>query len=138
MDYPMMQGQSRSGFFGQYLVDPRRRAILVGVLMAVAGLAILLRPHGHATPPREGDDVATLATLVNLPAMPLSAHWAVTPVSATDAGRSGVWSLDATMVFAPSDAQRITGADVFYKPPLGAGRLMRVDDTHFRLILNTQ
>jgi len=42
------------------------------------------------------------------------------------------------MVFAPSDAQRITGAHVFYKPPLDAGRLMRVDDTHFRLILNSQ
>src|SRR5438105_12164460 len=136
MDYRAMQGQPRPGLFGRYLSDPRRRAILVGVLMAVAGLAILLRPHDHATPPREGDDVATLATLVNLPAMPLSAHWAVAPMAGSDPDRSSdssSWSLDATMVFAPSDVQRITGADVFYKPPLGTGKLMRVDDTHFRL-----
>jgi hypothetical protein len=42
------------------------------------------------------------------------------------------------LAFAPSDAPRITGVDVFYKSPLLQGKLMRVDDTHFHLILNTQ
>jgi hypothetical protein len=143
MDYPLMQDQPRPRppTLGKYRLDPRRRAILVGGLIALVGLAILLRPRDRAIAPSEGDDIATLATLVNLPAVPISAHWAVAPMPASDPARPpgpNDWSLDATMVFAPADAQRITGADVFYKSPLVAGKLMRVDDTHFHLILNTQ
>ncbi len=138
-----MQDQPRPGRLSPsaYLRDPRRRAILVGAVMALAGLGILIWPRKRALPPSEGDDVATLATLVNLPAVPMSVHWAVAPMTAAESGRvpgPDDWSLDATLTFAPSDAQRITGADVFYKAPLLTGRLMRVDDTHFHLILNTQ
>jgi hypothetical protein len=143
MDYPLMQDQPRPGLskLGRYRLDPRRRAILIGGIMALVGVGILLRPRNRNTGPTEGDDIATLATLVNLPAVPLSAHWAVAPMTAADSGRTpgpNDWSLDATMIFAPADAERVTGADVFYKAPLMSGRLMRVDDTHFHLVLNTQ
>ena len=143
MDYPVMQDQPRPRPLspGKYRLDPRRRAVLVGGLMALVGLGILLRPRDRATAPSQGDDIATLATLVNLPAVPISVHWAVAPMTAADLGRApgpNDWSLDATLFFASSDAERITGADVFYKAPLMTGKLMRVDDTHFRLILNTQ
>ena len=138
-----MQDQPRPArpTLGKHRLDPRRRAILAGGLMALVGLAILLRPRDHATAPSEGDDIATVAKLVNLPAVPISVHWAVAPITATDSGKApgpNDWSLDATLVFAPPDAQRITGADIFYKSPLVAGKLMRVDDTHFHLILHTQ
>lgn len=138
-----MQDQPRPGptLIGAYLRDPRRRAILVGVLMALAGAAILLWPHERAIIPTQGDDVATLAKLINLPAVPLSVHWAVGPMGAADSARvpgPNDWSLDATLVFSASDAARVTGVDVFYKPPLLSGKLMRLDDTHFHLVLNTQ
>lgn len=138
-----MQDQPRPGrpALGNYRLDPRRRAILAGGLMALVGLAILLRPRDHAAAPSAGDDIATLAKLVNLPAVPISVHWAVAPMTAVESGQApgpNDWSLGATLVFAQSDAQRITGADVFYKAPLIAGKLMRVDDTHFHLILTTQ
>jgi hypothetical protein len=143
MDYQAMQNQPRPGRLSPatYLRDPRRRAIAVGILMALVGLAILIWPRERSMPPSQGDDVATLATLVNLPAVPVSVHWAVAPMTASDSGRvpgATDWSLNATLTFAPSDAARITGADVFYKAPLLTGKLMRVDDTHFQLILNTQ
>jgi len=138
-----MQDQPRPGrpILSKYRLDPRRRAILAGGLMAVVGLAILLRPRDHATAPSEGDDIATLAKLVNLPAVPISVHWALAPMATFDSGQAPGhkdWSLDATLVFAPSDAQHITGAEVFYKAPLGAGKLMRLDTTHFHLILYTK
>jgi hypothetical protein len=143
MDYPVMQDQPRPRplSLGMYRLDPRRRAILVGGLMAMAGAAILLWPRNRATAPTQGDDVATLAKLVNLPSVPISAHWMVAPMGAVGsepAPGPSDWSLDATLVFAPSDAKRVTGADIFYKSPLLAGKLVRLDDTHFHLILNTQ
>jgi hypothetical protein len=143
MDYPVMQDQPRARplSLGKYRLDPRRRAILVGGLMALAGAAIVLRPPNRTTAPTQGNDFATLAKLVNLPAVPISVRWTVAPMGAVDsepAPGSSDWSLDVTLVFAPSDAKRVTGADVFYKPPLLAGKLVRLDDTHFHLILNTQ
>jgi hypothetical protein len=143
MDYPRMQDQPRRflQFFASLRLEPRRRAILIGALMALAGLTMLLWPHPRRGGAAEGDDVASLAQMVNLPAVPLSAHWAVAPMTATDAARPpgpNDWSLDATMVFSAGDAARITGADVFYKAPLLSGRLIRVDDTHFHLILYSQ
>lgn len=124
-----------------YLRDPRRRAILVGLLMALLGLGLLLWPHDRRAAPSEGDDVATLATMVNLPAVPVSVHWSVAPMKAANSnGAPGPtdWTLDATLAFTGSDAARITGVDVFYKSPLLQGKLMRVDDTHFHLILSTK
>jgi hypothetical protein len=91
--------------------------------------------------PEEGDDIATMAKLVNLPAMPLAVHWSVGPMSKIDDGRvpgPSDWYLDATITFAAGDAAKISGVESFYKSPLLTGKLMRIDDTHLRLILNTQ
>ena len=138
-----MQGQPRPHppKLGKFLLDPRRRAVLLGGLIALVGAGILLWPRDRSTGPTQGDDITTLARLVNLPATPISVHWAVAPMGAADSARTpgpNDWSLDATLVFALADAERITGADVFYKAPLMAGKLMRIDDTHFHLVLNTQ
>ncbi len=138
-----MQGQPRPSpqKLHKYRLDPRRRAVLVGGLVSLVGAAILLRPRDRNTGPTEGDDIATLAKLVNLPAMPISVHWTVAPMAAADAARPpgpDDWSLDAALAFAPADAVRVTGADVFYKAPLIVGKLMRIDETHFHLILNTK
>jgi len=142
MDYRAMQNQPRPSLQSplDYLRDPRRRAVVIGLLMALFGLVILLWPGAHPVAPSEGDDVATLATLVNLPASPLSAHWSVGPMASESSRAPGPddWYLDAILAFAPSDAARVTGVDVFYKSPLLQGKLMRVDDTHFHLILSTQ
>ena len=138
-----MQNQPRPRLSSnlQFRFDQRWRATLFGVAVALLGLAILLWPHEHRTAPSEGDDIATLAKLVNLPAMPLAAHWRVEPEGAGDSARApgpSDWTLDATITFSAADAARISGVESFYKSPLLAGKLMRIDDTHLRLILNTQ
>src|SRR5579871_660764 len=138
MDYRRMQGQPRPRPFSglQYRFDQRRRATLFGVAIALLGIAILLWPREHPVAPSQGDDIATLAKLVNLPAVPVSAHWSVGPMSATDSsGAPGPsdWFLDATITFSASDAAKISGVESFYKSPLLAGKLMRIDDTHLRL-----
>ncbi len=138
-----MQGQPRPRPFSglQARFDQRRRATLLGIAIALAGLAILLWPHEHAMAPSQGDDIATLAKLVNLPAVPVSAHWSLGPMSTTESDRApgpSDWSLDATITFSASDAAKISGVETFYKSPLLDGKLMRIDDTHVRLILNTK
>jgi hypothetical protein len=143
MDYPGMQGQSRSPLtsIGQFRLNQQRRATILGIAIALIGLALLLWPREHRVSPTQGDDIATLATLVNLPAVPLAAHWSVAPQSEADAGRAPGptdWTLDATITFSASDAAKISGVETFYKAPLLTGKLIRVDDTHMRLILTTQ
>ena len=99
------------------------------------------RIGGAGIAPQEGDDIATLAMLVNLPAVPVAAHWRVAPMSKTDSGRvpgPSDWYLDATITFSADAAAKITGVEAFYKSPLLTGQLMRIDDTHLHLILNTQ
>src|SRR4029077_4918134 len=134
MDYPAMQDQrpshpsgarQKSGLFGDLAgLDPRRRAILLGGLIAVIGLAILLRPHPHPAAPAAGSDTATLAALISLPAVPSAAQWRLTPLS-TDADpqdlAKGRGKLEADLAFAPADAAKITGPEAFFKPPFKGG-----------------
>src|SRR6478609_891738 len=150
MDYPAMQDQppSRSsgprrkpGLLGGFAgLDPRRRAILLGGLIAVIGLAILLRPHPQPAGPVAGSDPATLAGLITLPAVPSAAQWRLIPAS-TDADpqdlSKGRWKLDADLTFAPADAAKITGPEAFFKPPFKAGTLQRLDASHLRLTLTS-
>lgn len=138
-----MQGQPRprplSGL--KFRFDQRRQATFFGIAIALLGLGIILWPRDHAVAPSQGDDISTLAKLVNLPAIPVSAHWSVGPMSAAYSDRvpgPDDWYLDATIVFSASDAAKISGAEAFYKSPLLAGKLMRIDDTHLRLILSTK
>jgi hypothetical protein len=143
MDYRVMQGQPRTrpSPGQQFRHTPRMRATLFGMAIALLGLGLLLWPHEHPVAPTEGDDIATLAKMVNLPALPLAAHWSVGPLSQTDSGRTpgpNDWYLDATLTFGATDAAKISGVESFYKSPLLGGKLMRIDDTHLRLILNTQ
>jgi hypothetical protein len=150
MDYPAMQDQPPSrpsgprrkagplaGFAG---LDPRRRAILLGGTIAVIGLAILLRPHPHPAGPLAGNDPATLAGLITLPAVPSAAQWRLTPAG-PDADpqdlSKGSWKLEADLTFAPADAAKITGAEAFFKPPFRGGVLQRLDASHLRLTLTT-
>jgi hypothetical protein len=138
-----MQGQPRPtpSRLRHPLLDPRRRAVLVGLIMALLGIAILLRPHGRVSPPMEGSDVATLANMINLPAVPVSVHWRVHPMTTEDSARvpgPDDWTLDATLAFSAADTERITGVNVFYKSPLDSGTLIRIDDTHFKLVLTTK
>ena len=138
-----MQNQPRPRLLSnvQFRFDQRRRAILFGAVIALLGVAILLWPHEQRQAPSEGDDIATLGKLVNLPAVPLATHWRVEAMSATDSTRApgpSDWTLDATITFSAADAARISGVESFYKSPLLSGKLMRIDDTHLRLILNTQ
>ena len=138
-----MQGQPRSPLtsLGQFRLTQQRRATLIGMAMALIGLAILLWPREYPMEPASGDDIASLAKMVNLPAVPVSAHWAVAPQVATDSGRvpgPSDWTLDATIAFSADDAAKVSGVETFYKSPLLSGKLMRIDDTHVRLILNTQ
>ncbi|HEY2891251.1 MAG TPA: hypothetical protein VGJ31_11520 [Dongiaceae bacterium] len=85
-----MQNQPRprplSNF--QFRFDQHRRATLFGGIIALLGLALLLWPHEHRTAASEGDDIATLAKLVNLPAVPLATHWRVEPMGAADSARA--------------------------------------------------
>jgi hypothetical protein len=150
MDYPAMQDQPpsrssgarrKSGLLGDLAgLDPRRRAILLGGLMAVIGLAILLRPHPRPTMPAAGSDTATLAELITLPAVPSAAQWHLTPLSA-DADpqdlSKGRWKLQADLAFAPADAAKITGPEAFFKPPFKAGTLQHLDASHLRLTLTS-
>lgn len=140
-----MQGQppSRraSGFrHPQGGFDQRRRAILVGGLVAVIGLAILLRPRSHPAGPVSGSDPATLAGLINLPAVPSAVHWTLTPASADADPRDlskGSWTLMADLTFAPADAAKIAGPEAFFKPPFKAGKLERIDAGHLRVTLTS-
>ena len=136
-----MQGHSPLTSLGQFRLNQQRRATLIGMAMALVGLAILLWPHQHAVSPTSGDDIASLAKMVNLPAVPVSVHWWVAPEGQTDSGRvpgPSDWTLDATIAFSADDAAKISGVESFYKSPLLSGKLMRIDDTHVRLVLNTQ
>ena len=116
--------------------------LLAGVsgLIAVIGLAILLRPHPHPAGPVAGGDPATLATLITLPAVPSGAQWRLTPLS-PDADledlSKGRWKLEADLTFAPADASKITGPEAFFKPPFKTGTLQRLDASHLRLTLTS-
>jgi hypothetical protein len=145
MDYRSMQGQPPSRRAGGFRhpqggFDQRRRAILVGGLVAVIGLAILLRPRSHPVGPVSGSDPATLAGLINLPAMPSAVHWTLTPASADADPRDlskGSWTLMAELTFAPADAAKIAGPEAFFKPPFKAGKLEHIDAGHLRLTLTS-
>ena len=120
--------------------DQRRRAILVGGLVAVIGLAILLRPRSQPAGPVSGSDPATLAGLINLPAVPSAVHWTLTPASADADPRDlskGSWTLTADLTFAPADAAKIAGPEAFFKPPFKAGKLERIDAGHLRVTLTS-
>jgi hypothetical protein len=145
MDYRPMQGQPpssprRTQFGSPVGLAQRRRAILVGGLMAIVGLAILLRPQVYPSAPMSGSDPATLAGLINMPAMPNAVQWKLTPAS-TDADprdlSKGRWTLDADLTFAPADAAKIAGPQDFFKPPFKAGKLQRLDASHLRLTLTS-
>ena len=126
-------------------LDPRRRAILLGGLIAVIGLAILLRPRPRPAGPHPagsvtGSDTATLAGLITLPAVPSSAQWRLTPLSADADPRDlskGRWKLEVDLTFAPADAAKITGPEAFFKPPFKAGTLKRLDAGHLSLTLTS-
>jgi hypothetical protein len=144
MDYRPMQGQPpsprRTRFGSAAGLDQRRRAILLGGLMAIVGLAILLRPRVYPPAPVSGSDPATLAGLINLPAMPSAVSWKLTPASAGADPRDlsrGRWTLDADLTFAPADAAKIAGPEAFFKPPFKAGKLERLDAGHLRLTLTS-
>lgn len=122
----------------QVQLDQRRRALLAGGIVALIGVAILLRPHHRRAPPSEGDDAASLARLINLPAVPTAVHWSLKRASADadpDDLSKGSWTLDADLAFAPGDAAKIAGPEIFLKPPFKVGRLERIGDNRFRLFL---
>lgn len=137
-----MQGQFRAD---RIRIAQRRRSLAVGAVLMLAGIGFLLWPRLFPPPPpapaREGSDQATLARYIALPAMPTSVHWRLSAGAPVDPGKgTGAlgWSIEATLAFSASDAGKVTGIDAFYKPPLAAGKLVRVDDTHFRLTLRSQ
>lgn len=136
-----MQSQTRTDRFRH---AQRRRALIVGGLLMLAGVGFLLWPRLFPPAPvlpREGNDEATLARYVALPAVPTSVHWRLSagaPVDpATASAGTAPWSIEATLAFSAVDAEKVTGIVDFYKPPLTAGKLVRVDDTHFRLTLHS-
>ena len=120
-----MQGQPPSRRARGFLpsvggFDQRRRAILVGGLIAVIGLAILLRPRSYPAGPVSGSDPATLSGLINLPATPSAVRWTLTPASADADPRDlskGSWTLTADLTFAPADAAKIAGPEAFFSRP---------------------
>jgi hypothetical protein len=140
MDYRAMQSQTRTDRFRD---APRRRALVAGGLLMLAGIGILLWPRLFPpTPalPREGNDEATLARYIALPAIPTSVHWRLSagaPADPAAAPAGAAWSIEATLAFSAADAPKVTGIVDFYKPPLSAGKLVRVDDTHFQLTLRS-
>jgi hypothetical protein len=97
---------------------------------------------GTATPPdviAQGSDAATLARYISLPATPTSMRWIIHGKTARDgsqASESPISWLEATLAFTAADAKRITGVETFFKAPLLRGKLIRIDETHFRLVLN--
>ena len=142
MDYRGMQSQSRSQSFR---AQQRRRGLLLGALVMVVGLGIVLWPRlfPPAPPPvaRDGTDLATLARYINLPATPTAVRWhlsAGAPEDPAKAAGAPPWSIEAELAFSADDADKITGIDAFYKPPLSFGKLVRVDDTHIQLTLKSQ
>jgi hypothetical protein len=98
--------------------------------------------NGTGTPPdviAQGSDAATLARYISLPATPTAVRWMIhgkTAREGSQASGSSISWLEATLAFAAADAKRITGVETFFKPPLLAGKLIRIDETHFRLVLN--
>ena len=140
-----MQGQPPSRRARGFLpsvggFDQRRRAILVGGLIAVIGLAILLRPRSYPAGPVSGSDPATLSGLINLPATPSAVQWTLTPASADADPRDlskGRWTLIADLTFAPADAAKIAGPEAFFKPPFKAGKLERMEAGHLRVTLTS-
>lgn len=136
-----MQSQTRSERFRQ---AQRRRALAGGGLLMLAGVGLLVWPRLFPPAPalpREGNDEATLAGYIALPAIPTSVHWRLSAGAPADpaAGPAGVaWSIEATLAFSAADAPKVTGIVDFYKPPLTAGKLVRVDDTHFQLTLHSR
>ncbi len=137
-----MQSQTRSDRFRQ---SQRRRGLVAGLLLMLTGAGILLWPRLFPpvpTPAREGSDEATLARYIALPAVPLSVHWRLSAGAPADPAAAPAdataWSIEATLAFSATDAPRVTGIVDFYKPPLTAGKLVRVDDTHFQLTLRSR
>src|ERR1700690_1934114 len=75
MDYRTMQSQTRTDRFRH---SQRRRGLVAGLVLMLAGAGFLLWPRLFPPAPalpREGNDEATLARYVALPAIPLSVHW---------------------------------------------------------------
>lgn len=110
----------------------------------LVGAGVLLWPRLFPPAPalpREGNDEATLAHYVALPAIPLSVHWRLSAGApaepATAVADTAPWSIEATLAFSAVDASKVTGIVDFYKPPLSSGKLVRVDDTHFQLTLRS-
>ena len=136
-----MQSQTSTERFRR---SQRRRVLIVGLAMMLAGAGIVLRsqlfPPAPALP-REGNDEATLARYVALPAIPLSVQWHLSAGAPTDPAAAPAdtapWSIEATLAFSVADAPKVTGIVDFYKPPLSSGKLVRVDDTHFKLTLRS-
>ncbi len=121
----------------------RRRGLVAGGLLMLVGIGFLLWPRLFPPAPalpREGNDEATLARYIALPAIPTSVHWRLSAGAPTDpatAPASAAWSIEATLAFSAVDAPKVTGILDFYKPPLSAGKLVRIDDTHFQLTLRS-
>jgi hypothetical protein len=142
MDYRAMQSQTRTDRFRQ---SQRRRGLVAGFLLMLAGAGFLLWPRLFPPAPalpREGNDEATLARYVALPAIPLSVHWRLSAGAPADPAAAPAdtapWSIEASLAFSAADASKVTGIVDFYKPPLSAGKLIRVDDTHFQLTLRSR
>jgi len=139
MDYRVMQSQTRTDRFRH---AQRRRALVAGLILMLVGIGFLLWPRLFPPAPalpREGNDEATLARYIALPAIPTSVHWRLSagaPVDPANAPAGGTWSIEATLAFSAADAPKVTGIVDFYKPPLTAGKLVRIDDTHIQLTLH--
>jgi hypothetical protein len=142
MDYRGMQSQTGMEQFRQ---AQRRRGLIAGLALMLAGAGVLLWPRLFPPAPalpREGNDEATFARYVALPATPLSVHWRLSAGAPADSAAAPAdaapWSIEATLAFSAADAPKVTGIVDFYKPPLSSGKLVRVDDTHFQLTLRSR
>ncbi len=155
MDYPAMQDQPSP--FGRVVTRrmvARRRTLApaglaVLLLLAAGGVAaLLLWPQPPRLWPKTGTDAAVLAGLITLPAQPRAVRWTLTalppvapPSPHVDVNfadiSEGRWRLQADLTLAAADVVGISGAEAFFKPPFTAGRLVRTDETHLRLVLET-
>ena len=136
-----MQSQTSMEHFRR---SQRRRGLIAGLVLMLVGAGVLLWPRLFPPAPalpREGNDEATLAHYVALPAIPLSVHWRLSAGAPTDPAAAPAdtapWSIEAAMAFSAMDASKVTGIVDFYKPPLSSGKLVRIDDTHFQLTLRS-